>query len=86
MQDPKVFGTPVKFTFQAMLHKDLTSAGSRSRDPDEVSVNSKWEGIQQVACTCSFCPWVRWIHELLKKEGEEVRHASSSNQLELDLS
>lgn len=51
----------------------------------EVSVNSKWEGIQQVACTCSFCPWVRCIRELLKREGEEVRNASSSNQLELDV-
>ena len=34
VQDLNVFETPVKreFTFQATLHKDLTSAGSRGRD------------------------------------------------------
>lgn len=73
-----------EFTFQAMLHKDLTSAGSQGRDFGWVSVNPKWEGSQRAACTCSFCPWVGWIRKFLKREGEEVRNENSSNQLELD--
>lgn len=88
VQGPKVFGTPaggsssLETCFLRTLPPLAVGEGTLRRS---VSIQSRKESNKQLS-TCSFCPQVRWICELWEREGEEVRHASSSNQLELDLS